>query len=352
MERHSPFIIDEVIPASEKVKRFRLKSADGNAARGFLPGQCLFIRTTAKGVVTGRAYSISSAPKDAELGYYEIAVEGGSGTGFVSDAIFGGWKKGDTVLVSRPEGKFFYRPGIDKENVVCLSGGVGITPFMSMARDYGTAPERDPKTLTLVVCGGYESDFIYKTELDAIAKANPGVRVFYVAEHPVSEGVYEGYVTEALLKQLPIDLGGSTFFVCGPRGMMRAMETLFSKLGLRSELRSDYGGEEQDVYALPGYPKEAKDKSFSVKVTKKDGSSYSVPALTKESLLTSLERGGVAPISGCRSGMCGYCMAKWRAGDLFIPEYRDHRTDHQKTAGFINLCSSFPLGDVEIELPY
>lgn len=74
---------------------------------------------------------------------------------------------------------------------------------------------------------------------------------------------------------------------------------------------------------------------------------YAAPELT---LLRSLEQGGVAPPSGCRSGECGFCRTKLLSGRVFIPENSDKRRRADESFGYIHPCCSYPLEDLELEI--
>jgi len=79
--------------------------------------------------------------------------------------------------------------------------------------------------------------------------------------------------------------------------------------------------------------------------------SYSVPALGGESILVALERAGLNPPSRCRSGECGYCRSFMKAGSVYIPPEEEMRKQADRDTGHIHPCCSFPLEDIELDMP-
>ena len=127
--------IAQVTELAPDTKRFRFVP---DPARGttecapFLAGQYLNIHLTINGMPVNRAYSISSSPKNAREGYYELTLKYVQ-DGLVSRYVLDNWKEGDEVELSGPAGTFYYSPLRDAKTVVCLAGGSGVTPFLSLA---------------------------------------------------------------------------------------------------------------------------------------------------------------------------------------------------------------------------
>ena len=72
---------------------------------------------------------------------------------------------------------------------------------------------------------------------------------------------------------------------------------------------------------------------------------------TSDSLLRTMEGAGLNPPSDCRSGRCGRCRSQRIAGEVYIPESVDGRRQADKDFGYIHPCCSFPLSDVELDVP-
>lgn len=79
--------------------------------------------------------------------------------------------------------------------------------------------------------------------------------------------------------------------------------------------------------------------------------SLQVPASGSETVLTALERAGLAPPSLCRSGECGWCRSKLVSGEVFVVPDGDGRRLADRRFGWIHPCSSYPLGNLELRVP-
>lgn len=75
-----------------------------------------------------------------------------------------------------------------------------------------------------------------------------------------------------------------------------------------------------------------------------------IKALSRESVLTSLERAGIPMTVCCRSGECGLCRVQLLSGKVFMP--RGVLTRHaDEKFGYIHSCKAYPIGDLEVMIP-
>ena len=132
------FQIAEMRAETAQITSFTLRPVDGGPVMRHRPGQYLSFRfDLGDGEEARRNYSISSAPNGSD---YRITVKRepeGKVSGWLHDRA----RLGARVLVSPPTGDFFLDPR-GKRQVVLLSGGVGLTPMISMleSRGAGDAP--------------------------------------------------------------------------------------------------------------------------------------------------------------------------------------------------------------------
>ncbi|MBQ3889260.1 MAG: 2Fe-2S iron-sulfur cluster binding domain-containing protein, partial [Clostridia bacterium] len=70
----------------------------------------------------------------------------------------------------------------------------------------------------------------------------------------------------------------------------------------------------------------------------------------QESVLTALEREGLAVPSSCRSGECGFCRARLTKGNVCMPRSVDSRRVADSAHGVIHPCCSYPMSDLTIVL--
>ncbi|MDX1770767.1 MAG: NO-inducible flavohemoprotein, partial [Planococcaceae bacterium] len=138
------FTIVNKVEESDVITSFYLKPADGSDLPSFKPGQYITIRLSIPGetYLFNRQYSLSQSPGQDT---YRISVKkenemnpNGKVSVYLHEAI----QIGDSIEVTAPAGDFF----LDVEStrpVTLISGGVGITPMMSMLETISkTTPTR------------------------------------------------------------------------------------------------------------------------------------------------------------------------------------------------------------------
>jgi len=95
----------------------------------FIAGQYITLKTTINGEEVRRAYSLCSSPKSNEIKVAVKAVENGKFSVYATSKL----AIGETLEVSKPEGKFILEPKSDK-NYIGFAAGSGITPLMAMVK--------------------------------------------------------------------------------------------------------------------------------------------------------------------------------------------------------------------------
>ena len=109
-------------------------------------------------------------------------------------------------------------------------------------------------------------------------------------------------------------------------------------------------GVTKEVWNQPGYPAEAKDRTFRLTV-KQGPDEYVIDAAANEPLLVAMERAGIKAPSRCRSGQCGWCRSRLLSGECYIPEETDGRRWADAKYGYVHPCATFPVSDVTLEVP-
>ena len=139
------------------------------------------------------------------------------------------------------------------------------------------------------------------------------------------------------------DIREASFFLCGPQAMYDFLDRELAPYALpRKAVRRDASccgalpAEEPRVFRLTVH---IRDRVFSA------------DAAENETLLASMERAGIPAPSKCRAGGCGYCRSKWLGGEFRIAEGRDGRREADRKFGFVHPCVTYPLSDMEIEVP-
>ena len=335
-------IIDSVEELTDDFNLYTLKSENGKAAY-FRAGQYLSFQIEIGSSVCTRAYSIASSPKDALNGIYRIAVKRVD-DGFVSGYILDNWKKGCVVTAYAPEGTFVYEPLRDVKTVIGVAGGSGITPFLSLAK---AIDERtDNLNLTLLYGARTEKDLAFKDELDRIAAENGSFNVVYVLSEGKTKGYEHGFIGADLIKKYAPASGEYSVFACGPEAMYAFLSKEVETLGLRRKfVRFEMQGVSKMTAKKAGLIDEA------CKVTVIDrGRKYVIDGKCDETVLTALEKAGIAVPVRCRSGECGFCRSKLVSGEVFIDDSADYRRIADAQFGYIHPCCTFPKGDITIKI--
>lgn len=207
------FLVSEKTPETAEIMSFTLRPVDGGPVLRHRPGQYLSFRfCPAPDEEYRRNYSISSAP-DGES--YRITVKrerGGRISNWLHDAV----GIGDAFDVAVPAGEFFLDPA-GKREVVLLSGGVGVTPMISMLESFGGGDLR-----IVHVHAARDRDHHALAETPR-AKAQES-HVFYEtpSQDDLARGIRAGRVDPHWLVQIS-DPAQADYFVCGPVGFMQEM---------------------------------------------------------------------------------------------------------------------------------
>jgi ferredoxin-NADP reductase len=332
----------DVISETPSTRTLRLAPVDA-LLPPFLAGQYIPLFLEIDGIRTSRPYSISSQPK--QTGFYDITIRRVPG-GLVSTFLLDRVKVGDVIDSAGPQGNFYFNPLCHDRHMVCIAGGSGITPFMSMIREivaYGLDRE-----VTLIYGNRQLDDVIFHTELESMSRRFDNITYIPVIEKP--SDTYSGacgFINAALLGEVVGTLQKKTFFICGPQGMYDFCLPELESLGVaRRSIRKEMYGPPGNIGDYPGWPADIKaDDTFQIRI--QDGRTVSARAGTP--LLVSLETEGVAPHSICRSGECSMCRIKVLSGRVFQPAGTPVRTSDTRF-GYVHSCVSYPLEDLEIML--
>jgi predicted ferric reductase len=184
------------------------------------PGQFVFIRFLFSGVdaINGEwhPFSISSSPHDD---YLRLSVKA---LGDYTNEL-GKLKKGAIADIEGAYGKFTYT-NFKNKNQIWVGGGIGITPFLSMA---GTLKPNSGYTVDLYYAVKTRSELIDIQLLADVANAQSGkfrIIPFVSAEH--------GLMTADIIEKTSNGVKGKEFFICGPPGMMKALRKQLREKGL------------------------------------------------------------------------------------------------------------------------
>ena len=198
-------------PLTDTIRELTFKRADSDAFPFFRGGQYVSLQMKIGESLVSRPYSIVSTPQQALQNKLVLAVEN---AGFVSEYLNKTAKVGDRFVMTEPSGEFHYETLRDSEQIICIAGGSGITPFLSMA---GSLADGDESYSMLLFYGARTAaQLAYKAELDELTQRCNRLKVVYVLSDEAQPSCESGFVSAELMKKYT-DLTDRTFFLCHVR---------------------------------------------------------------------------------------------------------------------------------------
>ena len=354
------FMVEKKVSESQSITSFYLKPEDDEPLPPFMPGQFLTFRLNMPEHSTPvmRTYSLSDSPNHPD--YYRVSIKRlpapedppGLPEGLSSNYFHDQVRPGTRLCVKAPCGKFYLDPS-DTTPVVLLSGGVGLTPMISMLN---AIVESGSKRPVWFMHGTPNSrEHAMGAHMRRIAAENDNVRVHISYSQPRREdregGHYDswGHVDIDLLKRVlppaPYD-----FYLCGPTPFMKSLYIGLLKWGVaETRIHHEFFG---PVSAL----KERTEAASKVAADSKSQTAVEVsfaksgltakwdPAL--DSILDLAEAQGLRPDFSCRTGICHTCSSKLIKGEV---EYVTEPLD-MPDPGCILICCSKPKTNLVIEV--
>lgn len=220
---HPARIVKATVQAVETlahdIKRLVLKPAK---PIDFSPGQYAQLQFTPEHI---RPYSMAGLAGDATLEFHVRVVPGGRVSGHVANEL----KPGDAVRVSGPLGCAYLRRKHEGP-MLCVAGGSGLAPILSILRGALAAGMRNPVHLYFGVRSPrdiYGLDWLLELE-----RRHPALRLNVVVTSGGDPREQRcGLVTEAIAQDLG-QLDGWRAYLCGSPPMVEAATMLARRKGI------------------------------------------------------------------------------------------------------------------------
>jgi uncharacterized protein len=349
------------VDESDVITSYYLAPVDGGSLPSFRAGQYLTLRIADTDNTLLRTYTISSSPGESLT--YRISVKREPAPpdqphvapGRCSNWLFEHGSVGAELDIAAPRGDFVLDEASSRP-VLLLSGGVGLTPMVSML--HALAPSG--RTVHFIHACEHGGTHALRSEVLRVAAQYSAVSVHFVYRAPQArdrdERMFhtEGLVSRELLRSmLPLD--DYDAYLCGPPGFMRAVYDALHSLGVRKErIRYEFFGPsslletEQASTPLPAAAGAvAQPPSHGgVPVAFVRAQVSGVWRASHGSLLDFAETLGLSPDFSCRAGICGTCACGLLSGQV---DYSEEPLDPPGD-GQILLCIARPRGDVRIDL--
>lgn len=156
----------EIVERNENVRSFRFEIPELFATSGHEAGQRIVVQGLVNDVAVQRPYTLTSASTCRD--HYEITVQREPG-GVFSNWLFDRLQPGDEVSLLPPGGACFF-VSYEQRPLVCLVGGIGLTPALAIARSFASIGSRRPLHIDHSVTSREKA--ICNAELEALAAAN------------------------------------------------------------------------------------------------------------------------------------------------------------------------------------
>ncbi|MBS98300.1 MAG: hybrid-cluster NAD(P)-dependent oxidoreductase [Oceanospirillaceae bacterium] len=319
----------------------------------FKPGQFVTLELEIEGEQIFRSYTISSSPSVPYS--FSITVKRVPG-GLVSNWLHDNMVEGTELAVHGPVGAF---NSIDfpSQKVLFLSGGVGITPVMSMTRwAFDTNADID---MVFVHSARTPKDIIYQRELETISSRIGNFDLHLICEKVEPGQTWSGY--RGFLDRIKLDMIAPDFmerevFCCGPTPYMKAIRRMLEDAGfdMKHYHEESFGAtpetiEEQAVQdaeqAAEDLDAIAASDMFNVEFSKTGKSVRIAPGETVHAAAAKL---GMHIPKACGMGICGTCKVKRIDGEIEM-SHNGGITDEDVAEGYFLSCCSVPQGDVVVE---
>ncbi|MUV37684.1 Nitric oxide dioxygenase [Lentibacillus sp. JNUCC-1] len=218
------FKVVKKVVESDVITSFYLEPVDGEPFPAYEPGQYITVKVNVDGspYTHLRQYSLSCAPGE---GHYRISVKREDGLnglpdGVVSTHLHANVDEGSILPISAPAGDFFLDQS-DHRPLVLMSGGVGLTPMMSMLETaVRTQPERE-----IIFIHAAQSSKVHamRDRVTEISEKHANVKSYVVYGSPCEGDACdkEGYIDAEWLGNV-VPTNDAAFYFCGPKGFMRA----------------------------------------------------------------------------------------------------------------------------------
>src|SRR5690606_27833736 len=152
--------------------------------------------------------------------------------GKVSQYLHNSINEGDTIELSAPAGDFTLDLN-DHRPVVLISGGVGLTPMVSMLNTIvETTPER---SVTFIHAARNSEVHAMKKAISELAEDKSQVKVYWCYSEPTAEDVRnksfdkEGFITADWLKEITPGTD-AVYYFCGPVPFMKEVNSALRAL--------------------------------------------------------------------------------------------------------------------------
>ena len=208
-----PYVIEEVRMVNKTINEIVMRPKNEKKRIHYIPGQFIFVGfPDISGLEEVHPFSLSSQPLGVSISIGVKAL--GDFTKRLREL-----RPGMRAVIEGPFGRtsYVYYP---RKSQIWIAGGIGITPFLGMARSLKPS---DGYNVDLFYSAVDRNEAAFLGELEQIAARNPNLRLI-----PWFSEEKSFLTAEAIVKESGGVLG-KEIFLCGPPPMMKALREQFGK---------------------------------------------------------------------------------------------------------------------------
>jgi ring-1,2-phenylacetyl-CoA epoxidase subunit PaaE len=231
-------LVNQVIQETHDTVTFRMvDQEEGGRAFDYDPGQYLTFRFDHIGPKPlVRSYTMSSSPCEGDFSAFTVKrVEGGVVSNWLCDNV----KQGDVLRARGPIGKFCYDPLNDRDWLLMVAGGSGVTPFVSIMREHApkVGQPGSPKGMILLVAYRSTADLICWPTLQEVGKySNVRVITTLTRDPSAPPPFWHGRPDDVMLERaFEGVLSKATLMTCGPTAIMELTKQFALDRGVPAE---------------------------------------------------------------------------------------------------------------------
>ena len=204
------------------LREFRFAS---EAAAEFLPGQ--YAMLAIPGVATSRAYSMSNLGNADGVWHFQIRRVA---KGVATEQLFDHLQVGDPIEIDGPYGMAYLRTEVPRD-IVCVAGGSGLAPMVSIARGAALAGLLDTRQLHFFYGGRTPQDICGESLLRELPGFGERIHFHPVVSLPGEDGATAwrgetGFVHELVRRTFGDTLPDYEFYFAGPPLMTQGLQEM------------------------------------------------------------------------------------------------------------------------------
>lgn len=190
----------------------------------FKAGQFCFLRLDNHKLYARHPFSISSAPEDDILSF---AIKN---TGRFTSAV-SKLQVGDKINLDGPFGIFTAKRKL--QDVVFIAGGIGITPFRSLLKNFSNLHRQGKHVL--IYCAKKEKDLVFRQDIENLPNIDLKTICILSEEKNDTADYLHGYLSKEILMEAIKDLQNPYFYICGPEPLKDSSVKIIKSLGISKE---------------------------------------------------------------------------------------------------------------------